>query len=153
MRPSTKYGRIVSFGVAEFVVAALAVALAVVVVLAISGQLSARSSRSGQDSKTISLPEQGDAWLGRMATSLSGLSAHRVEWSSPTTLELYWARRPAWTFVVAVFFFPVGLLAFLVTRTVVGTFDVVASGPPASVRVAGDFSQVAVDVVNRAIPD
>ncbi|HYN33597.1 MAG TPA: hypothetical protein VES40_13305, partial [Ilumatobacteraceae bacterium] len=67
--------------------------------------------------------------------------------------QLYWTRRPVWTFVVAVIFFPFGLVALLITTTLTGTFRVIETGPPAKVEVAGDFSNVAVELVNRAIPD
>ena len=125
----------------------------IVVLLVAAGPFKNRFERSDSDSKIITLPECGDAWLGRVATGLSGLPAHRVEWPSATTLQLYWTRRPVWTFAVAALFFPFGLVALLVTTTLTGTFRVVETGPPAKVQVAGDFSQVAVDLVNRAIPD
>lgn len=147
------YARLVTLGAPGLVIVVVIVAVVIVAVLVASGPLTARSKQSDTASKTITLPERGDVWLGRVATSLSGLSGHRVEWPSATTLELYWTRRPVWTFIVAVFLFPFGLLALLVTTTLVGTFHVIGSGPPANIRVAGDFSRVAVDVVNRAIPD
>jgi hypothetical protein len=129
------------------------IVVAIVVVLVVAGPFKDRSRRSDSASKMITLPERGDAWLARVATSLSGLPAHRVEWPSATTLQLYWTRRPVWTLVAAVVFFPFGLIALLVTTTLTGTFRVVETGPPAKVEVAGDFSKVAVDLVNRAIPD
>lgn len=137
----------------ELVIVGVIVAVAVFVVLVVAGPFKDRSGRSDSASKTITLPERGDAWLARVATSLSGLPAHRVEWPSATTLQLYWTRRPVWTFVAAVIFFPFGLVALLITTTMTGTFRVIETGPPAKVEVAGDFSNVAVELVNRAIPD
>jgi hypothetical protein len=142
----------VSLLVPEFFIVGAIVAAAILLLVAL-GPLKDRSKRSDPGSKTIVLSERGDSWLGRVAIGLSGLSAHRVEWPSPTTLQLYWTRRPVWTFIVAVLFFPFGLVALLVTTTLIGTFRVLDTGPPATVQIAGDFSKVAVELVNRAIPD
>jgi hypothetical protein len=67
-------------------------------------------------------------------------------------LQIHWTRRPIWTFFVAVLFFPLGLVALLVTTTLTGTILVGENGPPARVQVGGDLSKVAVELVNRAIP-
>ncbi|HYN34868.1 MAG TPA: hypothetical protein VES40_19745, partial [Ilumatobacteraceae bacterium] len=117
----------------ELAIVGVVVALAIIVVLVVAGPFKDRSGRSDSASKTITLPERSDAWLARVATSLSGLPAHRVEWPSATTLQLYWTRRPVWTFVVAVIFFPFGLVALLITTTLTGTFRVIETGPPAKV--------------------
>lgn len=132
-----------------------AVGVVVIVVVAIAAVVATRvrSERSGPSSKTIVLAEVGDVWLGRVALGLSGLSGHRVEFTSATSFELFWLRRPAWTIVVAVLFFPFGLVALLVTDTLVGSFREVDAGHPTRNEVSGDFSQVAVELVNRAIPD
>ena len=125
----------------------------VVVLLAATGRLGSTSKPEGSESKTIVVDDAADAWLGRVATGLNGLSAHRVEWSSADTLLLYWTRRPVWTFAVAALFFPFGLLALLYTKTYVGRFVIVGGSPSSRVAIDGEFSALAVDLVNRAIPD
>lgn len=136
----------------ELIVVGLIV-LPVIIIVVLVRQSGSRTAAALPESKTIVLPERADRWLERVATNLSGLPSHRVEWTSAHNLQLYWTRRPIWTFVVAVVFFPLGLLALLHTKAVVGSFRVVESGPPGTVHIAGAFSQAVVDSVNRTIPD
>lgn len=131
----------------------LAIAVPIIVIVFLVGQFGGRLSRSQAETKTISVMEREDVWPGRVAINLSGRPAHRVGWTSAGTLELYWTGRPVWTFALAVVLFPFGLLALLHTITHVGRFEVSELGPPGDVRIDGVFSQVAVDLVNRAIPD
>lgn len=129
------------------------VVVAVVIVVFLANQSGSRTRASLPESKTISMIERADRWLARVATNLNGLPSHRVEWTSPDTLQLYWTRRPIWTFAVAIVFFPIGLLALLHTNTLIGSFRIVEHGPPGTVNIDGAFSQAAVDSVNRTIPD
>ena len=119
-------------GGSELIIVGTIVA-AVVVLIVLLGRLLNGSKQSTGGSKTIALAEASDAWLGRVAMGLSGLPFHRVEWPSPTTLQVYWTRRPVWTFIVAVLFFPLGLIALLVTTTLIGTIRILESGPPGKI--------------------
>jgi len=137
---------------AELIVLGIVVG-AVVIIVFVVNQSGSRTRASLPESKTISVMERADRWLERVATNLNGLPSHRVEWTSPNTLQLYWTRRPIWTFAVAVFFFPLGLLALLHTNTLIGSSRILELGPPGTVQIDGALSQAAVDSVNRTIPD
>ena len=93
------------------------------------------------------------AWLDEVVLQLSGLTDHRVRFLTPTMLEVAMRRRPPWTILVAVLFFPLGLIALVVTTDDIGTVVAAEEGDLTRVRMRGRFSPLAVGAINRTIPE
>lgn len=96
--------------------------------------------------------ETGERWLDDVAFELAALRHHRVDAISAGTLRVSFTYRPVWTVFAAVFLFPFGLLALVITRTEYGIVQVTDPGPPARVRMRGHFTPDAIGAVNKTVP-
>jgi hypothetical protein len=130
----------------------IAVPVAIVVAVKRFGGTASTTATAG-DTSTIRLTGDGRAWLVAVAGDLHQLNAHEVEWLSADVLQVHWRHRSGWTIVIAILFFPIGLLALASRVSAYGTIAVIDNGPESTIRLGGEFSNAAIDVVNRHVPD
>lgn len=78
----------------------------------------------------------------RIALSAAGVKAHETNSISSTSLQVVRARTPVWAVVVAVIFFPVGLIALGAKRRDVAVFAVRRTDSGTLVESSGRVSTV-----------
>jgi hypothetical protein len=104
-----------------------------------------------RDSRVV-VPGNGKQWVAEADGRLSTLRRHRTELLSELVLVVRHDRHPPWTIAAVIFLFPLGLLALLHTVTDTATITVAENGPPAVLRLQGQFSTKAVTIINELIP-
>lgn len=131
------------------IVGVLAVVVVVVLVVVVASR-----GRFGSDPPVGAALVRGstDAVLGDLLLALSGRRRWQLGRSGANSLVLEWSYIPGWAIVVAVLFFPLGLVALLARRSESGT--VVASqqhGDTVELRMAGVFDRSAIASINSVI--
>ena len=71
--------------------------------------------------------------------------------SGPSNLTVNFEVLPGWSVLVAILFFPLGLLALLARRTESAVVIASPEGSNTRLRLSGPFSRVAVDRINAVI--
>ncbi|MEM9517356.1 MAG: hypothetical protein AAGA42_21085 [Actinomycetota bacterium] len=131
--------------VSRFVVALLICGFVALLLLAI------RNVRQPRPQSTVvDVGPYGSRWLRTAAGAIDALPGHQATLVSDDQLRILWKRRPVWTIAAAMLFFPVGLLALLVSRW--DRCRVELSARQTQARVDGVISNAAVDAINRSFP-
>ncbi len=112
--------------------------------------LEARQRRPRDHTTTVG--ENADRWLQSMTAVVSQKRNHTVTSPVPGTAVVAHSYRPVWTIVVAILFFPIGLLALLVKGEDKGTAVVSPKGEAqAEVHLQGVFRPETVEAINATI--
>lgn len=129
------------------VVVPLVIALVVVMIV-----LAARNGGSRRGAETVRVRGETDSVIQDLQLALAGVKGTSVRRDSGGVITLERSMTPTWAIVVAVVFFPIGLVA-LVARTVeTATIAATDSGDgTTTLRMAGTFRKRAASAVNTVI--
>lgn len=83
--------------------------------------------------------------------ALSGLPHTTVDRGGPGSLTVVRQHIPGWAIVLAIIFFPIGLIALLAKTPSTGSVLADADGDTSAMRMAGSFDSRAIDAINRVI--
>lgn len=93
------------------------------------------------------LPDEVDDALIRIAAGVAGIREATAKREGASRLVIREEWRPMWTYIVAVFIFPIGLLALLVKREALLFADASARGAGTLLRLHGRGHEVVCDGV------
>lgn len=135
----------------ELIIILVVLAIPAAIVLVIIGLSGSRKVAHVGDSDTIILSGNARTWLELVASDIHQLNGHSISWLSADVMQVSWRHRSGWVFLIAIVLFPFGLLALLFTVTSHGTIVLVHDGSPSTIRLGGELSNAAVDVVKRRV--
>ena len=121
-------------------------------VLLVSVPVAVVGMGSGKSPVTVESSLPPAELMQSLALAVAQMPTYSIETPAPVTMAFVRLRRPAWTVVIAVLFFPLGLLALLVTYREVGTVVLTQRQDGGStVRVRGYFAPKLLEQVREAV--